>query len=72
MVSFDGYRDWSVLEGSLEGIGGFWGDIIVGLNLDLTLGFIVFACEDSSGGFVWVVSLSLEWIGFSIFESKIH
>ena len=72
LVSFDGDRDWSVLEGSFEGIGGFWGDIVVGGNLDESLGFIVFACEDTGGGFVWVVGLGLEWIALSISEGKVH
>jgi len=72
LVGLDGNRDWSGLEGSLEGISGSWGNIIVGLNLDNTLGFIVFACEDTGVGNVWVLGLGLEWVGFSISESEVH
>ena len=72
LIGFDGNRDWALLESSLELIGGVLWDISVSSDLNFSLGFIVFACEDSSVWVVWVVSLGFKSVAFSILESEVH
>jgi len=72
LISFDGNGNWLLFKSSLKSRRGVLWDILVGGDLYLTLGFVVFACEKTGFGNVWVVSFGFEWVGFSILESKIH
>jgi hypothetical protein len=72
LIGFNGNGYWLSLKGGFHGGGGVLFDIGVGGDLNLTLGFVVFACEKSGVGNVWIVLFGFKRVGFSVFESKVH
>jgi len=71
-ISFDGNGNWSSGKESLHLIWVLLWNISIGDGSNNTLVFLIFACEKTGLGSVWIVSLSLELVGLSVLESEVH